>query len=114
MGSTFFLGGWLIVWSNVYHFCFSLTDLGKVYYLTIQETWVEPGDSQRRPGLHVDSPGKVKIKGEDLTQELNQNKGNGKSQEYTGHCWGNGCAHYVKPQSECDGHNEMLLTMQVS
>ena len=43
------------------------SDIGKVYYLTIQESWVEPGNSQRRPGLHVDSPGsaasrsKVKI-----------------------------------------------------
>ena len=38
------------------------SDIGKIYYLTIQESWVEPGDSQRRPGLHVDIPGKVKLK----------------------------------------------------
>merc|ERR1711974_63029 len=35
---------------------------GKVNYLTIQESWVDEGSSQRRPGLHVDSPGSVKIK----------------------------------------------------
>ena len=28
--------------------------LGKVGYLTIQESWVEPGECQRRPGLHTD------------------------------------------------------------
>lgn len=25
-------------------------------YLTIQEGWVEPGETQRRPGLHIESP----------------------------------------------------------
>ena len=38
------------------------SDLGKIYYLTIQENMVKSGKSQRRPGLHVDSPGAVKIK----------------------------------------------------
>jgi len=38
------------------------SEKGKVNYLTIQESWVDEGSSQRRPGLHVDSPGKVKIK----------------------------------------------------
>ena len=41
------------------------SDIGKVYYLTIQESSVKPGKSQRRPGLHVDSPGMVKIKNQD-------------------------------------------------
>ena len=72
------------------------SDIGKVYYLTIQESWVEAGDSQRRPDLHVDSPGYVKIKGE---HEKKNDEGNGKSQRYCGHHWGDGCAHYV-------GHSE--------
>jgi len=38
------------------------SEKGKVNYLTIQESWVEEGSSQRRAGLHVDSPGRVKIK----------------------------------------------------
>ena len=38
------------------------SDLGRVYYLTIQETEVAPGQAQRRPGLHVDSPGSVKLR----------------------------------------------------
>ncbi|KAI9331787.1 hypothetical protein DFJ73DRAFT_799710 [Zopfochytrium polystomum] len=29
----------------------------QVGYLTIHEGWVEPGESQRRPGLHIESPG---------------------------------------------------------
>ena len=28
-----------------------------IYYLTIQESWVGAGRSQRRPGLHIESPG---------------------------------------------------------
>ncbi|KAJ1553255.1 hypothetical protein HK405_008471, partial [Cladochytrium tenue] len=32
-------------------------ETGKVGYLTIHEGYVEPGSSQRRPGLHIESPG---------------------------------------------------------
>ncbi|KAJ1564859.1 hypothetical protein HK405_013772, partial [Cladochytrium tenue] len=32
-------------------------EAGKVGYLTIHECHVEPGTSQRRPGLHIESPG---------------------------------------------------------
>ena len=76
------------------------SDIGKVYYLTIQESWVEPGNSQRRPGLHVDSPGSVKIKGEDIKASGLDDKGNGKSKRYRGHGWGFGCAHSVGGQNE--------------
>ena len=41
------------------------SEIGKVNFLTIQESWVKTGTTQRRPGLHVDSPGKVKIKNEE-------------------------------------------------
>ena len=41
------------------------SDLGKVYYLTIQESEVQPGRAQRRPGLHVDTPASVNIRDED-------------------------------------------------
>ena len=30
----------------------SENDRGKIFYLTIQEGWVEPNESQRRPGIH--------------------------------------------------------------
>ena len=78
------------------------SDIGKVYYLTIQESWVEPGNSQRRPGLHVDSPGSVKFKCEDHDAKHHglDLVGSGKSKHYNGHQWGLGCAHYVGEQNE--------------
>ncbi|KAJ1549341.1 hypothetical protein HK405_005062 [Cladochytrium tenue] len=47
---------------------------GVVGYLTIQEGYVEPGASQRRPGLHIESPGYYKIDedGIDDSGELKQ------------------------------------------
>jgi len=70
------------------------SDEGKVYYLTIQESLVKAGESQRRPGLHVDSPGNIKIKND---QELNQShgkKGHGTSDAFKDHRWGAGNAHF--------------------
>lgn len=32
-------------------------DLGKVAYLTVHESYVEPGSAQRREGLHIETPG---------------------------------------------------------
>jgi len=75
------------------------SELGKVNYLTIQECWVEQGTSQRRPGLHVDSPGKVKMRGEENEPG---DKGRGSSQPYKGHHWGEGCAHSVPIQGADD------------
>ena len=87
------------------------SDIGKVYYLTIQESWVNEGHSQRRPGLHVDSPGGIKIKGK--YPQDSYFKGKGKSQLYLGHHWGNGCAHHVKQQKEEDDpFHHTLYTMQ--
>ena len=71
------------------------SEVGKVNYLTIQESWVEPGTSQRRPGLHVDRPGEVKIK-QDNSQTCIE--GEGSSQPYRFHRWGAGCAHYIPSQ----------------
>ena len=71
------------------------SDYGKVYYLTIHESLVEAGTSQRRPGLHVDSPGRVKIKHqEEPGQELSQGRGSG--HKWEGHHWGEGNAHYAQ------------------
>lgn len=33
-----------------------VNEKGKIAYLTIHESWVEPGKTQRRPGLHIESP----------------------------------------------------------
>ena len=75
------------------------SELGKVNYLTIQECWVEQGTSQRRPGLHVDSPGEVRLRGEEKEPG---DKGRGSSQPYKGHHWGEGCAHSVPIQGTSD------------
>ena len=72
-------------------YCEGGSDLGKVYYLTIQESEVESGQCQRRPGLHVDSPGWVKIKNNDVAKV--GKKGSGSSRKYTDHHWGAGSCH---------------------
>lgn len=38
-------------------------EAGYIGYLTLQESWVESGRSQRRPGLHLETPGLVMSKG---------------------------------------------------
>jgi len=76
------------------------SDLGKVYYLTIQESEVDPGQSQRRPGLHVDSPGWVKIK--DVGGTRNVEKGSGSSHFYNAHRWGAGSCHVFNRDTNDD------------
>ena len=69
------------------------SDHGKVYYLTIQESLVSAGESQRRPGLHVDSPGQVKVRPGPGSHPLTE--GGGSGHKWEGHHWGQGNAHYV-------------------
>ena len=66
------------------------SEIGKVKFITIQESRVKTGTTQRRPGLHVDSTGKVKIKNE---ESETFNEGDGSSRPYRDHPWGDGCAH---------------------
>eukprot|EP00558_Chaetoceros_sp_UNC1202_P000942 CAMPEP_0197258838 /NCGR_PEP_ID=MMETSP1429-20130617/83210_1 /TAXON_ID=49237 /ORGANISM="Chaetoceros sp., Strain UNC1202" /LENGTH=383 /DNA_ID=CAMNT_0042723025 /DNA_START=54 /DNA_END=1205 /DNA_ORIENTATION=- len=33
--------------------------IGQVYYLTVHETYVDPGKAQRREGLHIEAPGTI-------------------------------------------------------
>lgn len=37
--------------------CWAVDEVGKVCYLTIQESDVNAGETQRRPGLHIEKPG---------------------------------------------------------
>ena len=39
----------------------SHSEVGKVGYLTIHEGYVEKGESQRRPGIHTETPGKILV-----------------------------------------------------
>ena len=50
------------VWCHIWPTRKIPSEVGKVNYLTIQESWVEEASTQRRPGLHVDMPGVVKFK----------------------------------------------------
>ena len=53
---------------------FSKEQHGKIYYLTIQESFVAEGRTQRRPGLHVECPGKVCLCDEDFEDEDDPNQ----------------------------------------
>ena len=64
------------------------SQLGKVWYLTVQEGWVEGGASQRRAGLHVDSPGRVNIGNWEEEEEEGGMEGRGVSQLFEGHRYG--------------------------
>ena len=65
-------------------------DKGKVFYLTIQEGWVEANQSQRRPGVHTDNPGSIKIKNHG--NYLSSTKGGGtySLSWFTDNFWGAG------------------------
>ena len=103
------------------------SEIGKVCYLTIQESMVESGESQRRPGLHVDCPGSVKIRepsskatrresggeekwatsssgGEPKNPSTSEGKeGDGKAKRYRDHHWGLGGCYFVPPQPQLEG-----------
>ncbi|KAJ3098156.1 hypothetical protein HK100_005162 [Physocladia obscura] len=55
-------------------------EFGKVGYLTVHESWVEAGATQRRPGLHIESPGAITNGNIQLTANA----------YHTWYCWGNG------------------------
>ena len=47
-------------------------ELGKIGYLTIQESHVNKGETQRRPGIHTERPGKVKFQQKQEIQNTKQ------------------------------------------
>ena len=65
---------------------------GKIFFLTIQESWVDADTSQRRPGLHTDNPGPLVIKKRSSRSDVNEtfSKGSGTFDYVTcSHHWGN-------------------------
>eukprot|EP00794_Sanderia_malayensis_P004923 gene4923-5570_t len=64
-------------WENLVSLC-SLENeqLGKVGYLTIQENFVEKNSSQRRPGLHTERPGLVRLTFSADSDDESDNNGN--------------------------------------
>ena len=45
---------------------------------------MDPGDAQRRPGLHVDSPGRVRIRDDGDNEGVQAQEGAGASHKYRG------------------------------
>ena len=67
----------------------SREDINEVFYLTIHESRVELGKSQRCPGVHIDNPGTLKIKNE---QDCVEGEGLGSTIYFRGvrYHWGGG------------------------
>ncbi|KAJ3018898.1 UNVERIFIED_CONTAM: hypothetical protein HDU68_010928, partial [Siphonaria sp. JEL0065] len=53
----------------------SPNEWGKIGYLTVHESWVDAGKSQRRPILHIESPGTVVRKDGRIVQENSFHEG---------------------------------------
>ena len=77
-----------------------------ICFLTVQESFVEGGRTQRRPGLHVDCPGSVRVEGEKRRGGGSENwHGAGESRRYTGTEWGLGACHLVPAQPHAGGRD---------
>ena len=50
-------------WDQILVQCIVNSEVGKIGYLTIHESFVEKGATQRTPGIHTESPGVVMFKG---------------------------------------------------
>ena len=61
----------------------------RIYYLTIQEGWVEANKTQRRPGIHTENPGPVALKYSDKLAPQSEGKGSSTFKWYEHHS-GNG------------------------
>ena len=65
---------------------------GSIYFVTIQESWVDANTSQRRPGLHTDNPGPllIKKKSDDTEAKGSYSDGSGSCDLVAvDHHWGN-------------------------
>ena len=62
-------------------------DLNKIFYLTIDEGLVKAGQSQRRPGIHTDNSGPLKLKNSNLIYSVCKGEGAGKKCYFY---WGDG------------------------
>ena len=67
-------------------------DISKVFYLTIHESQVEAGKSQRRPGVHIDNSGPLKIENDDFEENYIAGEGVGSINYYwaSPYNWGGG------------------------
>ena len=111
------------------------SEIDKICYITVQESLVEAGQSQRRPGLHVDCPGYIKIKDKQSGNEVkdegadspkepvnpagstgnfdnnsSQKKGTGWSLRYQSHHWGLGGCYVVPTQRHLKFDKEAFMS----
>ena len=49
-------------WDEIIQHCILDDEVGEIGYLTIHECYVDEGTSQRRPGIHTESPGVAMLK----------------------------------------------------
>jgi len=100
-------------WNDLIQHCYIQPDeLTKVGYLTIQESYVDTNASQRRPGIHTESPGILYIhrKGGEGKDTITSDKGNGSAWPlYSG--WGGGTCNM---SNVCSGGIYMASTVQDS
>jgi len=92
-------------WKTLIRRCpLAQSQIGKVGYLTIHESYVEENSSQRRPGIHTESPGVLFIHNtsEDGKTVIKSSNGDGSARPL--HCgWGFGAGAYYRIPSEFDG-----------
>lgn len=55
---------------RMYYECMRFSDYNTTAYLTIHESLVQPGESQRRSGLHVERPGSIAQGGNILEKDM--------------------------------------------
>ena len=83
-------------------------EIGKVGYLTIQESFVDKNTSQRRSGIHTEKPGRVKLCETEKQgkYQVVMAKGGGYSfteRLYKPSCWGGGYGYGGYPYAELVG-----------
>ena len=82
------LPSYLKPYFNIIKLCHcSEEDLNKIFYSTIDEGLVKAGQSQRRPGIHTDNSGPLKLKNSNLSYSVCKGEGAGKKCYFY---WGDG------------------------
>jgi len=89
------------------------SDLNDVCYLTVQESFVKSKETQRRPGLHVDCPGNIKLTTGKAKKDadgnavtIKGNEGSGAAERFMLNHWGLGGCHFVPPQPHLQGEDK--------
>ena len=102
-------------WRRIIAFCpVDEEEIGKICYLTIHENKVKKKCSQRRPGIHTESPGRVKIRSARNDVICRDNRGMGSSNVIKNEIyayWGKGTAYRGEDRIEKRGGIFMASTV---